>query len=69
MKFFNIPSGRSMALVFAQPLAEMSTRKLPASKERPAHKDDNFTPVSRLSRNEGASTSHKPMDLYDLLWG
>jgi hypothetical protein len=34
-----------MALVSTQPLAEMSTRKLPGGKEQPASKADNFTAI------------------------
>jgi hypothetical protein len=54
--FFNRPnhSSRTMALGLTQPLTEMSTRDLPWSKGRPAHKADNLTTsppsVSQLSR-------------------
>jgi hypothetical protein len=45
--FFNLPnpSSSTIALGSTQPLTEMSTRNLPGSKGRPAHKADNFTSV------------------------
>jgi hypothetical protein len=51
--FFNLLklSGGTMALGSTQPLTEMSTRKLPGGKGRPAHKADNFTAICEpLSR-------------------
>jgi hypothetical protein len=42
--FFN-PSSRTMALGLTQPLTEMSTRNIPAGKQRPAHKADNLTAI------------------------
>jgi hypothetical protein len=59
-----------MALGSTQPLTEMSTRNLPASKGRPARKAENLTAIYELSKqNVGASTSHNPMGLYGLLQG
>jgi hypothetical protein len=45
--FFNLPniSSRTMALGSTHPLTEMSTRNLPAGKERPARKADNLTAI------------------------
>jgi hypothetical protein len=45
--FFNLPnpSSRTMALGSTQPLTEMSTRKLPGDKGRPALKADNITAI------------------------
>jgi hypothetical protein len=45
---FNLfnPSSRTMAQGLAQPLTEMSTRKLPGGKGRPARKADNLTAIS-----------------------
>jgi hypothetical protein len=44
------PSSRTMALVSAQPLTEMSTKILPGGggKWRPALKADNLTAISEL---------------------
>jgi hypothetical protein len=53
--------------VSSQPLTEMSTRNLPGGKGRPARKADNSTTMSRLSKNVGASTSHNPVGLHDML--
>jgi hypothetical protein len=39
------PSSRTMALGSTQPLTEMSTRKLPGGKGRPARKADNLTTI------------------------
>jgi hypothetical protein len=39
------PSSRTMALASTLPLTEMSTRKFPGGKERPAHKADNLTTI------------------------
>jgi hypothetical protein len=60
-----------MALGSTQSLREISTKNLPGSKERPERKADNLRPyVNRLCReNMGASTSHNPMGLHDLLQG
>jgi hypothetical protein len=59
-----------MALGSAQPLREMSTRKIPEGKGRPARKAENFTVIcERLSRNSipsspeydsGALLLHQP---------
>jgi hypothetical protein len=48
--FFNSPnpSSRTMALGSTQPLTEMSTRKLPGSKGRPACKADSHTTMCEL---------------------
>jgi hypothetical protein len=45
--FFNLPnlSSRTMALGSTQPLIEMSTRKLPGGKGRPARKNGNLTAI------------------------
>jgi hypothetical protein len=45
--FFNLPNpySRNMALGSTQPLTEMSTRKLPEGKGRPARKADNLTAI------------------------
>jgi hypothetical protein len=45
--FFNLlnPSSRIMALGSTQPLIEMSTRKIPLGKVRPARKADNLTAI------------------------
>jgi hypothetical protein len=57
-----------MALVWTQPLTEMSTRNLPGGKGRPARKADKFTALCELTlENVGASTSHNPMGLHGLL--
>jgi hypothetical protein len=72
-EIFNLPnrSGRALVLGSTQPLTEMSTRKLPGGKGRPARKVTTLLPsVSRLSReNVGASTSDNPMGLHSLLQG
>jgi hypothetical protein len=43
--FFNLPnpSSRTMALAATQPVTEMSTKRLPGGKGRPARKADNLT--------------------------
>jgi hypothetical protein len=45
--FFNLPnpSSRTMALGSTQPLTEMSTRKLPGGKKRPARRADNLAAI------------------------
>jgi hypothetical protein len=43
--FFNWPSSRNMALGLTQPLTEISTRKIPGSKGRPAREADNLTAI------------------------
>jgi hypothetical protein len=45
--FFNLPnpSSRTTALGSTQPLTEMSTRKLPGGKKRPARKADNLAAI------------------------
>jgi hypothetical protein len=60
-----------MALWSTQPLTEMSTRNLPGGKGRSAHKVDNLTAICDpiVCKNVGASTSHIPMSLHDLLQG
>jgi hypothetical protein len=70
--FFNLPkpSSRTMALWLTQPLTEMSTRKLPGGKERPARRADNLAAICEPNvRNVGASTSHNPKGLHGLLQG
>jgi hypothetical protein len=44
---FNLPnpSSRTMAVGSTQPLTEMSTRNLPAGKERPEREADNLTAI------------------------
>jgi hypothetical protein len=65
------PSSRTMPLESTQPLTEMSTMNLPGSKGRPERKADNLTAVCDpiVKKNVGASTSHNPMGLHDLLQG
>jgi hypothetical protein len=60
-----------MALGSTQLLIEMSTRTLPGGKGRLARKAGNLTAICEpiCLENVGASTSHKPMDLHDLLHG
>jgi hypothetical protein len=60
-----------MALGSAQPLTEMSTRNLPAGKERPARKADKPDRYlwADCLENVEASTSHNPMGLHGLLQG
>jgi hypothetical protein len=45
--FFNLPnpSSRTMALGSTQPLTEISIRKLPGGKKRPARRADNLTAI------------------------
>jgi hypothetical protein len=45
--FFNLPnlSSRTMGLGSTQPLTEMSTRKLPGVKKRPARRADNLAAI------------------------
>jgi hypothetical protein len=45
--FFNVPnpSSRIMALGSTQPLTEMSTRKFPGGKKRPARKAHNLAAI------------------------
>jgi hypothetical protein len=45
--FFNLPnpSSRNMALGSTQPPTEMSTRKFPGGKKRPARRSDNLAAV------------------------
>jgi hypothetical protein len=59
-----------MNLGSTEPLTEMSTRKLPGGRERPARKTD-VTAICEaiVLRNVGASTSHNPMGLHCLLQG
>jgi hypothetical protein len=47
MNIFNLPkiSSRTMSLVLAQPLTEMSTKSISGSKARPARKADNITAI------------------------
>jgi hypothetical protein len=63
------PSSLTMALGSTKPLTDMSTRKLPGGKGRPARKADQ--PYLHLwadcLENMGASMSHNPMDLHGLL--
>jgi hypothetical protein len=71
---FDLPnrSSRSMALGLTQPLTEMSTRNLSGGvKGGRCLRLTTLRPsVSRLSReNVGASMSHNPMGLHDLLQG
>jgi hypothetical protein len=42
-------SSRNYALGWTQPLTEMSTRKPPGGKERPARKADKLTPICEPS--------------------
>jgi hypothetical protein len=60
-----------MALGSTQPLTEMSIRSLPGGKKQPAHKADNLTAICEVDclENMGASKSHNPAGLYDLLLG
>jgi hypothetical protein len=60
------PSSRTMTLGSTKPLTEMSTRNLPGSKGRPAHKADNLTAVCEADCMETveASTSHNPVGLH-----
>jgi hypothetical protein len=67
------PSGRTMALVLAQPVAEMSTRNLkkkkkPGGKGRPEHGADHFARhlLAFCLSNVGASTSRNPRGLHGL---
>jgi hypothetical protein len=39
------PPSRTMTLGLSQPLAEVSTRKLPGGEVRPEHKSDNLTAI------------------------
>jgi hypothetical protein len=55
-------SSRTMVLGSTQPLTEMSTRKLPGGKKRPARSADNL----KMSENVGASTSRNPKGLHGL---
>jgi hypothetical protein len=59
-----------MALGSTQPVTEMSTRNLPGGKGRPERKAD-LTAICEpiVLKNVGASTSHNPMGLQDLLQG
>jgi hypothetical protein len=45
--FFNLPnpSSRTMALRSTQPLTEMSTRKFPGGKKRPARRAENLAAI------------------------
>jgi hypothetical protein len=47
LDFFSLPnpSSRNMNLGSTQPLTEMSTRKIPGGKGRPARKADNLTAI------------------------
>jgi hypothetical protein len=47
LDFFNLPnpSSRTMALGSTQPLTDMSTRKLPGSKKRPARRAGNLAAI------------------------
>jgi hypothetical protein len=47
VNFFNLPnpSSRTMALGSIPPLTEMSTRKLPGGKKRPARTADNLAVI------------------------
>jgi hypothetical protein len=38
-------------------------------KERPARRTDNLTAICEPLENFGASTSHNPMEIYELLQG
>jgi hypothetical protein len=71
--FFNQPNPSSciMALGSTQPITELSTRNLPGSKGWPARKADNPTAICEPTclENVGASISHNPMGLHDLLQG
>jgi hypothetical protein len=57
-----------MSFESTQPLIEISTRNLPGSKGRQAHKADNPTAIYELPlENTVASTSHNPVSLHGLL--
>jgi hypothetical protein len=60
-----------MALGSTQPLTEMSTRNIPGGKGRLARGADNLTAICEpiCLESVGASTSHNPMGLHDLLQG
>jgi hypothetical protein len=47
VEFFNLPnpSSRTMALGSTRPLTEMSTRKIPGGKKRPARRADNLAAI------------------------
>jgi hypothetical protein len=64
VNIFPLPnfSSRTLALGWARPLTEMSTRNLPAGKGRPAFKGDNLTAIceSRLSRKYGSLNVLQP---------
>jgi hypothetical protein len=67
--FFNLPnpSSRTMTLGSTQPLTEMSTRKLPGSKKRPARRAENLAAIYEPNVwNVGASTSRNPKGLHGL---
>jgi hypothetical protein len=56
-----------MALGSTQPLREMSTRKLPGGKKRPARRADNLAAIYESNVwNVGASTSRNPKGLHGL---
>jgi hypothetical protein len=70
--FFNLPdpSSRTMALGSTQSLTEMSTRNLPGGKSGRCVGLTTLPPsMSRMSENEGASTSRNPKGLHGLLQG
>jgi hypothetical protein len=62
------PSSRTMALGSTQSLTETSIRNIPGDKRRPARLTISPLCADCLG-NVGASTSHSPMDLRDLLQG
>jgi hypothetical protein len=73
LNFFNVPNlfGPTLALGFAQPLTEMSTRKSSGSKARPVRKGgklNNHLWADCLDNVE-SSTSHNPIGLHGLLQG
>jgi hypothetical protein len=61
--FFNLrnPSSRTVALGLSHPLTEMSTRNLPLGWQTHRHL------LTDCLENVGASTSHSPIGLHDLL--
>jgi hypothetical protein len=73
--FFNLPNpfSRTMVMGSTQPLREMSIRNLPwgggVKDGRRVRLTTLLPSVSRLSKDVGASTSHNPVGLHDLLQG
>jgi hypothetical protein len=58
-----------MTLRSTQTLKEMSTRNHPGGKGRPARKADHRHLLADFLENMGASMSHNPVGLHDLLQG